>query len=261
MHEFLHQECDYRRTREFQIHYVGGLIYLVPRQRAARPVALALPLGDVLHETPLEVAGQDSLLVVGERARAGCYQSAYDARPQIAYLLVGVIHPLHIRYNALATLRLEECQQKLDHFTCGKQPELMGILDVHYLIADIVGRLHEIYQRMAGVAERAVIAVARKHPELVGNPAEILLFRRKETEFALLAGKHRLVRIFHYRGQCGVGHREAARTAPLEAMGQQTESIGVTFEMRQIGPLAGRQLRLQFSTGPFAEEGGNGLLT
>ncbi len=173
MDQLLHQESDYRRARQFQIHHVGGLVDLVPRQSVASPVAFAFPLRDMLHETPLEVTGEYRLLIVGERACAGIHKHPYHARPQITDLLVGVIHTLHIVHDTAPALRLEKRQQQFGHFAGGEKPEFMGVLEIHHLIAYIIGSLHKIHKRMTRIAQRSVGRRTSKHSQLVGHAAEV----------------------------------------------------------------------------------------
>ncbi len=61
-------------------------------------------------------------------------------------------------------------------------------------------------------------------------------FGSKETELAVLPGKTARKRVFYDGSKHGIGHYEASLTAPLEPVGQDSEGIGVAFEMRNIIP-------------------------
>lgn len=140
----------------------------------------------MLHETPLEVTGEYRLLIVGERACAGIHKHPYHARPQITDLLVGVIHTLHIVHDTAPALRLEKRQQQLGHFAGGEKPEFMGVLEIHHLIAYIIGSLHKIYKRMTRIAQRSVGRRTAEHPQLVGHAAEVGLSEVKNPNLFFL---------------------------------------------------------------------------
>ena len=54
----------------------------------------------------------------------------------------------------LLTLGIEEVEEQLHGLFVGDDLQLMGIFEVHNLIADIIGSLDEIHQRMTGVSQR-----------------------------------------------------------------------------------------------------------
>ena len=142
----------------------------------------------------------------------------------------------------------------------------MGILDVHDLIADVVGRLHEVNQREARVAQRALGRWLLRYAQLGGDALVVGLLGIEESELLVLACQLAGERIFHYARQCAVGHAEAAAAASLEMVCQQAEGIGVTLEVCEVAPLSWREARVGglvfVSTEPspfaLAEECGNG---
>ena len=101
----------------------------------------------------------------------------------------------------------------------GENLKFVGILEVHYLIADVVGRLHDIHEWMAGENARSEF----RDTELDGNLPVDLLLALKESELTLTAGMERCVGIFHYGGERTVGHGHASAAASLELMGQKPE--------------------------------------
>ncbi len=70
----------------------------------------------------------------------------------------------------------------------GYDAELVGILYVHNLVANVVGCFDEIYQRVAGIAYGAVGCRAAEHTELGGHTDKGVTFGVEETEFVLPSG-------------------------------------------------------------------------
>ena len=91
-------------------------------------------------------------------------------------------------------------QQQGDYLAGGEYLELMGVLDIHYLITDVVGRLDYIDQRVARVAGGVVGRCETQHAQLVGHFYEVGMFRREKSKLAVASGKCRLEGIFDYRG-------------------------------------------------------------
>ncbi len=67
------------------------------------------------------------------------------------------------------------------------KPEFMGVLEIHHLIAYIIGSLHKIYKRMTRIAQRSVGRRTSKHSQLVGHAAEVGSLRSEESEFVFIA--------------------------------------------------------------------------
>ena len=135
----------------------------------------------------------------------------------------------------------------------------MGVLDVHDLIADVVGRLHEVDERVPCV----FVFVEADHAEVLRNLHEILLLALEEAEFLLLgADIVRFVRVFHDGGDGGVGEDEPALPSSVELVRQETEGVGVSLKVDDIVPLTIGQpiLAFQLLPFPFGEVGGDGGL-
>ena len=116
----------------------------------------------------------------------------------------------------------------------------MGVFDVHDLVADVVGGLDDIDERMAGIYQSAVGRVEPAQAELVGDAAEVVGLGGEEAEFTF-GRQHRLVWIFDDGGQCGIGHGETAGPASAKLMGEKTEGVGVALEAGEVAPLFGRE--------------------
>ena len=77
----------------------------------------------------------------------------------------------------------------------------MSILDVHDLVADIIGCLDKIHQRMTGVFQWLSHLRLADNTEFVGNPAIVILLRLKESELPLFARGCGGERVFDDAGQ------------------------------------------------------------
>lgn len=129
----------------------------------------------------------------------------------------------------------------------------MGILYIHDLVTDIVGRLHYIHKRMAGIAQRLARSREAQQPKLVGHTYVVLAFADKKAELALFR-KRRLIRILDNRSQRGISHGKTALAAPLELMRKHPEGIGIALETRQVGPFRLGKLRTQNTARTFTEK-------
>ena len=83
---------------------------------------------------------------------------------------------------------------------------------------------------MAYILQRMVTELAESQfpgylPENVFFTLEKTVFESFGIGFCLFEG------VFDYRSQGGLGHGIASRAASVEAVGQETEGIGITFEM------------------------------
>ena len=175
-------------------------------------------------------------------SQEGCHtfvlQFSDDAGSHVNHFLVFVRQ--FFVDDALAYLLLDffikETQQQVFGLGKGKNLEFMGVFDVHDFVADVVGSFYHIYKWMAGVFERLTWCGLAKNAQFIGNFPIRFRFGSKEAEFAVIPGKTARKRVFHDGSKHGIGHHEASLTAPLEPVGQDSEGICVTFEMRNIIP-------------------------
>ena len=196
----------------------------------------------------------------------GCHtlilQLAYHAGTHIHHLLVFVKHAL-VHY-ALAYLLLyvlvEEGKEQLFRLFIGEYLQLVGVFYVHDFIADVVCRLHQIHQRMAGIPQWFAGSRKATDTQLRGYLPVRFRLSGKEAELAVVASTTAGKGILHDGGQHGIGHHETAGTPSLEAMGKYAEGIGVALEMGKVVPQGGRHLRLQCLAGTLGEEGLYGFL-
>ena len=151
---------------------------------------------------------------------------------------------------------LEKREKQFFSLVGGKDFQFMRVFYIHQLVADVVGRFHEIYQRMSAELQFAS-ALLLQYPQFVGNPLEILLFRYEEAEFLFRACYGRFVRVFYYRGEGGVGQGESSAATAVEFVGKEAECVGVPFEVRHVAPEAVAEHAAQFLSLPFGEVRGD----
>ena len=107
----------------------------------------------------------------------------------------------------------------------------MGILDVHNLIANVVGSLHQVHQRVAGIAFASLCVANLLDAQFLCNLFVVSLLGLEESELTLFRCLVAGIGVFDDAGQGGVGHDESAFAASLEVMGKQAEGIGVALEV------------------------------
>ena len=115
----------------------------------------------------------------------------------------------------------------------------MGVFDVHDFVADVIGSFYHINEWMAGVFERLTRCRLAGNAQFIGYFLVRFRFGSKEAELSVVPGKTAGKRIFHDGCKHGIGHDETTLTAPLETVGQDSEGICVTFEMRDVIPELG----------------------
>ena len=130
----------------------------------------------------------------------------------------------------------------------------MRVLDVHYLIANVVGCLHKIYERMAGVSNGAIGGGKLDDAELPGYPLVVVHLATEEAELALVAREVGRIGVFHDACQRAVRHDETALATPLEVVREQTEGVGVALEMYDVIPLLRRDAVARLRTDVVLKE-------
>ena len=153
-------------------------------------------------------------------------------------------------------LCIEKSKEQVDYLLRCHYLELVGIFDVHNLIADIVGCLHQIDQRMAAIP----IVLNANHTQLVGYAGKHIFLAGEIAEFALGISFTRRKRIFHYRHQHRIGHSESSSAAALKLMHEPSEAVGIALEMGQVVPLLGREKGFEKLPLAFGEKCSDGLL-
>ena len=166
-----------------------------------------------------------------------------------------VVHELsHASLDVALLLQGEIGKEELLRLVRGEELELVRVFDVHYLIADVVRRLNEIDERMAGVAYGAIRCGKLQDAELLGNTLVIFHIATEETELPLVSCKVGREGIFDDACQRAVRHDEAAFATSPEMMREQTERVGVAFEVCDVFPLLWRDAVASLGTDVVLEE-------
>ena len=131
-----------------------AVVYLPHAQLLTASVGIAHLGRYVVDEAALERAVQNLLFVVAERLGTLVLKLANDACTHIHNLLVLIAHALILGtlLNVSARLLVEERQKQVGGLFIAKNLQLVRVLDVHDLIANVIGSLHQIDQRVTGVA-------------------------------------------------------------------------------------------------------------
>ena len=191
----------------------------------------------------------------GKGGSALLHQQAHDAGAQVGNLLVGVGDARHVFTQVGLAFLGEEAQQQVDGLVGADDFEFVAILDVHDLVADVVGSLDDIDEGMAAVA----VLLKPDEAQFVGNAFEDVLLGGEKAELTLLAGMHRRVRVFDDGSQRRIGHRETAGTTSLELVDEGAQRVGVALKVDEVVPLLDGELVLEFQTAALAEVSPDGL--
>ncbi len=120
----------------------------------------------------------------------------------------------------------------------------MCVLNVHDLIADVIGRLNEEAEWMTS---------HRFHAETRNDTLEGVLLRLEIAELRLGGGLCAGVWILDDRCQRTISQGKTTLAMANEMMGQQTEGVGIAIEMCEVGPLLLRQDILKATAFTLAE--------
>ena len=159
------------------------------------------------------------------------------------------------------TLRSDISQQRVNNLAGGKDFKFMGILQIHYLITDVISCLHDIYQRMACIPQWPVGCTQLFDTKLGGNLAINLTLGTEKAEFTFFSGQWRVIGILDNRGQHRICHRKATLATAIETMSQRPERIGITLKVYQVIPLFTCQQVLKYLPPALAEESRYGLFS
>ena len=110
--------------------------------------------GDVLDEGTAEAAFEDVALGLYEDAYTLALEAVDGAGAEVDDLLVDVVYveAAEVADDLVAAVGVEVGEQQVTRVGGREDAELVGVLDVHDLVADIVGRLDEVDEGEAGVA-------------------------------------------------------------------------------------------------------------
>ena len=190
------------------------------------------------HQAAAERALQYGLLIINKNLYTFRLQNIYRTGSHIDNLLVLVADALMLNPGCDFILGpfIEEAEEQVACLCKRQDFQFVCILHVHNLVADVVGSLHEVHQRMSCVCSRSVGSRESPQAKLVGNLQEGVLLSSEKSEFSMLsclcAGKG----VFHNACQCRVGHGEATLPTSDKAVCEQSESVGVALEVCDVSP-------------------------
>ena len=99
-----------------------------------------MPL-DAFDQRRAEGAVEQCGLVLYEDARTLIYEQPDDRGAEVSDPLVHVVHDCHGVGDVLQPFASEEAEQEADGLAPREETQLVGVFDVHHLIADVVGGL------------------------------------------------------------------------------------------------------------------------
>ena len=162
-------------------------------------------------------------------------------------------------HQSPAGLLAIKAEQQPDGFIGRQKTQFIGVLYIHYLVANVIGGLYKKNQRMAHTTQTAVGLLPQRHAQFLGNAHVNAGFRLKKAELALARRSGRGGEgILHDGSQGTVSHHVTAAAPAFELMREQAEGVGVTVEAGNVGPLhiiqalaVSRDVLLQTGAGSF----------
>ena len=144
----------------------------------------------MVDERSLEGSVQYLIFMFHKGVHAFVLQLAYHTGSHVNYLFIGVFQFFvgNAATYLLLVLLVEETQQQVFRLLIGQDFQLMGIFQVHNLIADVVCCLYQIDQWMTGIAQGFAVLRLTNNAHFIGNSLVVFLFALEETELSLLAG-------------------------------------------------------------------------
>ena len=153
----------------------------------------------------------------------------------------------YLLQNMLPLPLAEEVEEKAFGLLCSNDMQLVRVLYVHNLVADIVGRFDEISQRVTRILRPVPsIVLLAKQTKRLGNGAIGIQFTMEEAELWLPPSQQRGEGILDDGGQGRICHDVASATASPILMGQEAKCIGVAVEVGQVAPIYLSGLGSQF---------------
>ena len=209
----------------------------------------------------MEGARQYLLLVFHESFHALVLQFAHDAGPHVHHLLVQIGHAFSVQPlpDSAFHVVIKESHEQFLGFLERENLQFVGVFYIHNLVANVVGRLHEVDQWVACTAQGLARGGQADDAQLLGNPAVSGFFRAEESEFAVVSRHAAGKGILHDGGQRGIGHDKAAGSPAGKLVGEQAKSIGIALEMRDVVPESLAHLAAQTAALVFGEIGLDGL--
>ena len=189
LNHLLHEGVDDAITGKLDVDNRLAVVYLLIGSLGTTLICLALTLGYVFYELAFEGAVKDFLLVLEECLRTYVFKLSYGTGTHIHHLLVliGQVLVGNALQDVLLDALFKESEEQSLGFLEGEDFKLVSVLNVHYLIADIVGCLYEIYERVTGVFQRLALVAETLHAQFLCYTSEIASLGVEESELAVVA--------------------------------------------------------------------------
>ena len=95
IYKFSHQHSYNLITSQIHIYNIACSVDAIGSQLGAAVVGFFHAFTDMVDQATHKLATQNCIFVIHKHSGALVNEQSHDARPQIAYLLVRVIHALH----------------------------------------------------------------------------------------------------------------------------------------------------------------------
>lgn len=216
-------------------------------------------------ERTVESASEDFSFVTHEDFHTSALEGIDDTGTEIGNLFAGVgVFGIGVADGGLFVFG-EKLEEELSGFFGGEDAEFVGVFDVHYFIADIVGRFYEKDEGMTGKLERiSVVSSLRSvvvfhlwDAECTEDVGKGFAFGVEESEFGM-RGEGGREGIFGNGCEGAIRHHESSRTPAVELVGEQAEGVGIAIEMGDVVPHLERKLVTKMESFAFGKKGTNG---
>ena len=216
-------------------------------------------------ERTMESASEDFGFVTHEDFHASPLEGIDDTGTEIGNLFAGVgVFGIGVADGGLFVFG-EKLKEELSGLFGGEDAKFVGVLDVHYFIADVVGRFYEKDEGVTGKLERisfvcslrSVVVFHLWYAESTEDVGKGFAFGVEESEFGM-RGKGGREGIFGNGGEGAIRHHESSGTTAVELVGEQAEGVGIAIEMGDVVPHLERKLLAKMESFAFGKKGTNG---
>src|SRR6186713_563880 len=172
--------------------------------------------------------------------------------PQELNLLVIVIDPLkdlfHPSTGIITFLTIEKGKEQVLYGIDGYDIQTVGIFEIDDPVTDIIGSFYEKNKRMPG--KNILLSMQLRDPQLgcdlfIGIDLGIEKSRFLRSQLLLVKPVDGVCRIFHDRGQGGIGQFETAGLLFIKMMREGPEGIGIPLKIQKVLLLVGAELSIE----------------
>ena len=186
LHECLHDFV----SAQFDGEYWSAVVDFLYRHACASLVGVGHSRRDFFHERAFEFSVENFLFVCYKGIDAFIYKQSDDSCTHVDHHFVFVADAFghDAFFYLLLRVWVEETQQHALRFGEREYLQFVGVFDVHYLVAYIVGCLDEVHQRMACPSFACGRLFDERDAEFVGYALVDFLLRGEEPELPVAAG-------------------------------------------------------------------------